>query len=204
MLHLGAGDAGRRQADGPRDGYALTAGGVQFKVERLDANIIDAATRGTTEGMALAINVGAMLITFTALVAMLNAMFAWICGKFGLPDVTMASMLGYVMAPLAWLAGVSLARRDAVGSLLGVKTVLNEFIAYLEMSKNSSQDPNYLSPRSALIAVYALCGFANFASVGIQIGGISTMAPDRGTTSRASACSRWSAGRSRRSWAHAW
>src|SRR2546428_6640713 len=81
------------------------------------------------------------------------------------------------MAPLAWLSGVNWHDSRAVGSLLGVKTVLNEFIAYLQMSNSFGRDPNFISPRSALIAVYALCGFANFASVGIQIGGISTMAP---------------------------
>jgi CNT family concentrative nucleoside transporter len=163
----------------PETDAPLTAGGVDFKIERLDANIIDAATRGTTEGTALAINVGAMLITFTALVAMLNALFAWLLGKFGLPGVTMQQALGYVMAPLAWLAGVNWHDARAVGSLLGIKTVLNEFLAYLEMSKQFHDNPGFISPRSALIAVYALCGFANFASVGIQIGGISTMAPDR-------------------------
>ena len=163
----------------PETNTPLTAGGVEFKIERLDANVIDAATRGTTEGTALAINVGAMLITFTALVAMLNALFAWLLGKFGLPGVTMQQALGHLMAPLAWLAGVSWHDAPAVGSLLGVKTVLNEFLAYLEMSKQFHDNVNFISPRSALIAVYALCGFANFASVGIQIGGISTMAPDR-------------------------
>ena len=163
----------------PETETPVTAGGVEFKVERLDANLIDAATRGTTEGLALALNVGAMLITFTALVAMINALFGWAGGFVGYPNVTMEGLLGYVMAPLAWLAGVSWHDATRVGSLLGVKTVLNEFIAYLQMSQNFAKDPNYLSPRSALIAVYALCGFANFASVGIQIGGISTMAPDR-------------------------
>ena len=163
----------------PETETPATAGGVEFKVERVDANLIDAATRGTTEGLALALNVGAMLITFTALVAMINALFGWAGGLVGFPHVTMESALGYVMAPLAWLAGVSWHDAPRVGSLLGVKTVLNEFIAYLQMSQNFAKDPTYLSPRSALIAVYALCGFANFASVGIQIGGISTMAPDR-------------------------
>lgn len=163
----------------PETTTPLTAGGVDFKVEKLDANIIDAATRGTTEGTALAINVGAMLITFTALVAMINAIFGWVCGWFGYPNVTMETTLGYVMAPLAWLAGCSWHDAIPVGSLLGVKTVLNEFIAYLQMSQRFANDPNFISPRSALIATYALCGFANFASVGIQIGGISTMAPDR-------------------------
>jgi CNT family concentrative nucleoside transporter len=156
---------------------------VKFGVERVDANLIDAATRGTTEGMALAINVGAMLITFTALVAMLNAMFAWLCGLLGLPGVTMQQALGYLMAPLAWLSGVPWQDATKVGELLGIKTVLNEFIAYLEMSKHfadaAAKGAVYLSPRSALLATYALCGFANFASVGIQIGGISTMAPTR-------------------------
>ncbi|HTL28897.1 MAG TPA: nucleoside transporter C-terminal domain-containing protein [Tepidisphaeraceae bacterium] len=163
----------------PETEQPVTSGGVKFKVERVDANLIDAATRGTTEGMALAINVGAMLITFTALVAMLNALVGWVCGWFGYPGVTMEQILGYVCAPAAWLCGVNWHDAHAVGSLLGVKTVLNEFIAYLQMSEAFRTDPNFLSPRSALLAVYALCGFANFASVGIQIGGISTMAPSR-------------------------
>lgn len=163
----------------PETETPVTAGGVVFKVERVDANLIDAATRGTSEGTALAINVGAMLITFTALIAMLNAIFGWGCGLFGFPGVTMERMLGYVMAPLAWLSGVSWADATKAGSLLGVKTVLNEFVAYLQMSQSFAGDPNFLSPRSAIITAYALCGFANFASVGIQIGGISTMAPTR-------------------------
>lgn len=163
----------------PETQAPATAGGVEFTIEKVDANLIDAATRGTTEGTALAINVGAMLITFTALVAMLNAIVGGIGGWFGHPNASMEGMLGYVMAPLAWLSGVSWHESQRVGALLGVKTVLNEFIAYLQMSQNFAKDPNYLSPRSALIATYALCGFANFASVGIQIGGISTLAPNR-------------------------
>jgi CNT family concentrative nucleoside transporter len=157
----------------------VTAGGVKFKVERIDANLIDAATRGTTEGTALAINVGAMLITFTALVAMLNAIFGWAGGLFGHPGVTMEQTLGYAMAPLAWLSGVKWSEARRAGELLGIKTVLNEFLAYFRMSQMFAADRNFLSPRSALITTYALCGFANFASVGIQIGGISTMAPTR-------------------------
>lgn len=163
----------------PETETAQTSGGVAFKVERIDANLIDAATRGTTEGTALAINVGAMLIAFTALVAMLNAIFGWAGGWFGYPTATMQGALGSIMAPLAWLTGISWQESPAVGSLLGIKTVLNEFIAYFEMSQSFSANPQFLSPRSALIATYALCGFANFASVGIQIGGISTLAPTR-------------------------
>ncbi len=161
----------------------VTAGGVKFKVERIDANLLDAATRGTTEGTALAINVGAMLITFTALIAMIDAIFGWGCGLVGYHSVTLEQLLGYVMAPLAWLSGVRFDEARTVGSLLGIKTVLNEFIAYFQMSQAFAAARQnhtiYLSPRSALIATYALCGFANFASVGIQIGGIGTMAPDR-------------------------
>ncbi|HMB96201.1 MAG TPA: nucleoside transporter C-terminal domain-containing protein, partial [Tepidisphaeraceae bacterium] len=150
-----------------------TAGGVKFEIDRIDSNLIDAATRGTSEGLALAINVGAMLIAFTALIAMINAIAVRLTGH------TIEAMLGAVMSPLAWLSGVRWDESKKVGALLGIKTVLNEFIAYLQMSQSFAKDPNYLSPRSALIATYALCGFANFASVGIQIGGISTMAPTR-------------------------
>src|SRR5450432_1412732 len=157
----------------PENQTPETAAGVKFKIDRVDSNIIDAATRGTSEGLALAINVGAMLIAFTALVAMINAISVRFTGH------TIETLLGAVMSPLAWLSGVRWDESKKVGALLGIKTVLNEFIAYLQMSQSFAKDPNYLSPRSALIATYALCGFANFASVGIQIGGISTMAPTR-------------------------
>ncbi|MEA2707539.1 MAG: concentrative nucleoside transporter, family [Phycisphaerales bacterium] len=160
-----------------------TAGGVQFKVEKLDANLIDAATRGTSEGLALALNVAAMLIAFTALVALVNAIIAWTTTQLGLTPagqpVTLQDMLGYIMSPLAWLSGCAWHDCRAVGSLLGIKTVLNELIAYSEMKDRFAANPNFISPRSALIATYALCGFANFASVGIQVGGISTLAPNR-------------------------
>lgn len=163
----------------PETSTPQTAGGVKFSVERVDANLIDAATRGTSEGLLLAMNVGAMLIAFTALVAMLNAVFGWLGGFVGHPDATMQDVLGVVMSPLAWLAGVQWSESREVGALLGVKTVLNEFIAYAQMSESFAANRQFLSPRSAVIATYALCGFANFASVGIQIGGISTLAPSR-------------------------
>jgi CNT family concentrative nucleoside transporter len=167
----------------PETETAQTAGGVQFKVERIDANLVDAAARGTTEGLTLALNVAAMLIAFTALVALMNALIAWTTTKLGITQagepVTLQDMLGYVMSPLAWLSGCSWADSRAVGSLLGIKTVLNELIAYSEMKDRFAVNKNFISPRSALIATYALCGFANFASVGIQVGGISTLAPTR-------------------------
>lgn len=166
----------------PETERPATAAGVQFRVDRIDANLVDAATRGTSDGLGLALNVGAMLITFTALVAMLNFLMTWTCAKLhvshGQP-VTLEMLLSYPMAPLAWLSGVSWHDARPVGSLLGIKTVLNELLAYQEMQKRFAQDANFITPRSALIAAYALCGFANFASIGIQVGGISTLAPTR-------------------------
>jgi CNT family concentrative nucleoside transporter len=163
----------------PETSEPITAGGVDFTVERMDSNLIDAASRGTTEGMALSINVIAMLISFTALVALLNAVVGGIGGWFHHPEITIQSLLGQVLAPIAWLCGIDWSSARHVGSLLGIKTVLNEFFAYLEMTNQLHKDPGFMSPRAALLATYALCGFANFASVGIQIGGISTMAPTR-------------------------
>ena len=140
--------------------------------------------RGTSEGLTLALNVAAMLIAFTALVALVNGMIAWTSMKTGLVSpggtpLTLQSILGSVMSPLAWLTGIPWSESQTVGGLLGVKTVLNELIAYSEMKDRFAENANYLSPRSALIATYALCGFANFASIGIQVGGISTLAPER-------------------------
>lgn len=156
-----------------------TSGEMPITVERADANVIDAATRGTSEGLALALNVGAMLITFTALVALLNALLGWSGAQAGFPGLTMEKILGWILAPAAWLCGVQWSDAPMVGSLLGIKTVLNELIAYSQMKDQLSVNPALLSPRSSLIALYALCGFANFASVGIQIGGISTLAPNK-------------------------
>lgn len=167
----------------PETGAPRTMAGVSFEVKRIDANLIDAAARGTSEGVTLAINVGAMLISFTALVAMLNALLGWGSAKCGLmPEghpVTLEWTLGRLFAPLAWTCGVPWGECNTVGSLLGVKTVLNELIAYSNMKDMFHANRDVLSPRSALITTYALCGFANFASIGIQVGGIATMVPDR-------------------------
>ncbi|QOV91895.1 NupC/NupG family nucleoside CNT transporter [Humisphaera borealis] len=162
-----------------------------FQVEKPDANLLDAATRGTSEGMYLAFNVGAMLIAFTALVSLINWMFAGVTGMLHLGPatvvdgqtvyggITLEVVFGIVLAPVAWLCGVPWHDAGHVGTLLGIKTVLNEFIAYMQMGQRMDADPTYLSPRSALLATYVLCGFANFASVGIQIGGISALEPSR-------------------------
>lgn len=169
----------------PETEKAETAGGVKFQVRKIDANLVDAATRGTAEGLGLALNVAAMLIAFTALVALLNGLIGWASVASGLArePLTLQILLGWLFRPLAWLAGVSWTESPAVASLLGIKTVLNELFAYSQMKDGfeagARSGVTYLSPRSALLATYALCGFANFASVGIQVGGISTMAPTR-------------------------
>jgi CNT family concentrative nucleoside transporter len=160
-----------------------TIGSVEFKVERIDANLVDAAARGTTEGLGLALNVAAMLISFTALVALVNALLGWCSVKLHLcpadHPLSLEIILGFIFRPFAWLIGVQWSESKDVGSLLGIKTVLNELIAYSKMKDEFGANPHFLSPRSALLATYALCGFANFASVGIQVGGISTLAPSR-------------------------
>jgi CNT family concentrative nucleoside transporter len=167
----------------PETEKAVTAAGVEFKVNRTDANLIDAASRGASEGLALALNVAAMLIAFTALVTFADAVIGWAGLKCRLgtaaDPISLELMLGYVFRPLVWLTGVSWAESRNVGSLLGVKTVLNELIAYGQMKDHLAANANYLSPRARLLATYALCGFANFASIGIQVGGISTIAPTR-------------------------
>jgi concentrative nucleoside transporter, CNT family len=145
-----------------------TAGTVRLVVPRTDANVIGAAARGTGEGLNLAINVGAMLISFLALVALINA----VLGKFGLQ---LETLLGYLFGPLALVMGVPAKDALVVGNLLGTRTVLNEVIAYSQLGPLKST----LDPRSFTIATYALCGFANFSSIGIQIGGIGALAPER-------------------------
>jgi CNT family concentrative nucleoside transporter len=152
----------------PETGQPETAGTVRLVVPRTDANLIGAAARGTSEGLNLALNVGAMLISFLALVALVNA----ILGKFGLQ---LETILGYLFGPLALVMGVPAKDAIVVGNLLGTRTVLNEVIAYSQLGPLKST----LDPRSFTIATYALCGFANFSSIGIQIGGIGALAPER-------------------------
>ena len=163
----------------PETETPATADTLKHDVEQIDANLIDAATRGTSEGLALAINVGAMLLAFTALVSLINYVLGGAFNLIHVPGVTLQSVLGYACAPVAWLCGIAWHDCLKVGSLLGIKTVLNEFVAYQQMSQLYAADNAFLAPRSGLLATYALCGFANIASVGIQIGGISVLAPER-------------------------
>ncbi|MGH7572238.1 MAG: NupC/NupG family nucleoside CNT transporter [Gemmatimonadota bacterium] len=163
----------------PEDGEPETRGTLKADVPSPDVNVIDAASRGASEGLALALNVGAMLLAFIALIAVLNGLLGWLGGLVGLEVLSLEWMLGWLMAPIAWVMGVPWGDARIIGSLLGVKTVVNEFVAYLQLA-NLLQE-GALDPRSVVIASYALCGFANFSSIAIQIGGIGGMAPDRRT-----------------------
>jgi CNT family concentrative nucleoside transporter len=145
-----------------------TMGTVKLQVEKTDVNVIDAVGRGTGEGLHLALNVGAMLISFLALVALVN-------GLLGLVGLSLEQILGWLFAPIAWALGVPWSDAPVVGNLLGTRMVLNEFIAYSQLGGLKDT----LDPRSFTIATFALCGFANFSSIGIQIGGIGALAPER-------------------------
>jgi CNT family concentrative nucleoside transporter len=145
-----------------------TMGTVKLKVERTDVNVIDAAGRGTSEGLSLALNVGAMLISFLALIALLNALL-------GLAGLSLQQIFGWVFAPIAWAMGVPWRDAPIIGNLLGTRMALNEFVAYSQLGPLKAT----LDPRSFTIATFALCGFANFSSIGIQIGGIGALAPTR-------------------------
>ncbi|MGI8785072.1 MAG: NupC/NupG family nucleoside CNT transporter [Acidobacteriota bacterium] len=168
----------------PEKETAETAGLVKINMEKTDANLIDAASRGAGEGMQLAINVAAMLIAFIAMIALVNALLSWMGGATGLnarlgQPFSLSLIFGSLFAPLAFLMGVPWADAARVGDLLGTKLVLNEFVAYLKLSPVGGNVSALLQPRSELIATYALCGFANFSSIGIQIGGIGGLAPNR-------------------------
>ncbi|HEV8347203.1 MAG TPA: NupC/NupG family nucleoside CNT transporter [Vicinamibacterales bacterium] len=152
----------------PETEVPKTMGTVRLAVERTDVNVIDAAGRGTSEGLQLALNVGAMLISFLALVAMVNALL-------GVVHLSLQQIFGWVFAPIAWSMGVPWRDAPIIGNLLGTRMALNEFIAYSQLGPLKGQ----LDPKSFTIATFALCGFANFSSIGIQIGGIGALAPNR-------------------------
>jgi len=162
----------------PETGKPLTGEHVRLVHERIDANVIDAAARGASEGLTLSFNVAAMLLAFIALIAMANALLQGACAWIGLPRLTLEMLLGTLGWPLAWVMGVPTPDCWAVGKLIGVKTVINEFVAYLQMAE-MLQKGEPLSYRAVVIASYALSGFANFSSIAIQIGGISGIAPNR-------------------------
>jgi len=161
----------------PEIGQPVTAGGVDVQVEKPGVNIIDAASRGASDGLQLALNIGAMLIAFIGLIALVNGILTalhnanhmhWFPGS-------MQAILGRLFAPIAWLLGVKYNDCATVGNLLGERLILNEFVAFVDLGKIG----NTLDARSFVIATYALCGFANLSSVAIQVGGIGALAPTR-------------------------
>jgi CNT family concentrative nucleoside transporter len=152
----------------PETGEPETRGTVKLEIERTDVNVIDAAGRGTAEGLHLALNVGAMLISFVALTALVNSIL-------GVVGLSMQQIFGWALAPVAWSLGVPWKDAATIGNLLGTRMVLNEFIAFSQLGTIKDT----LDPKSFTIATFALCGFANFSSIGIQIGGIGALVPSR-------------------------
>lgn len=154
-----------------------TAGRVSVKIERPGVNIIDAAARGAGEGLHLALNIAGMLIAFLALIALVNGLLGWAHSLpyLGWLPTSLERLFGAIFAPVAWLLGVSWKDASTIGNLLGTRLVLNEFVSFLQLGPLKAQ----LDPRSFTIATYALCGFANFSSIAIQIGGIGALAPNR-------------------------
>jgi CNT family concentrative nucleoside transporter len=161
----------------PETGTPETLGAHAAAVRVESVNTIDAAAAGASAALRLAANVGALLIAFIALLAMVNAGLEHVGGWLGVPGLTLQRVLGWVFAPLALLLGIAPAEARAVGALLGVKTVLNEFLAYRDLAALIADGA--ISPRAAVISSYALCGFANFGSLAILLGGVGAMVPER-------------------------
>lgn len=144
------------------------------------ANILDAAAGGASSGMQLALNVGAMLIAFVALIALLNGLLGWVGGLFGMPELSLGLILGYVFKPLAWVIGVPWEEAEIAGRMIGTKLAVNEFVGYLEFAPYLAPDAAVqLADKTKAIITFALCGFANFSSIAILIGGLGAMAPKR-------------------------
>jgi CNT family concentrative nucleoside transporter len=159
----------------PETGKPLTAGRVEMPHMEKESNILGAIARGTIDGLHLALNVGAMLITFLALLALVNAMMGWTHMHIAWFPYSLQQVFGWVFAPVAWLIGIRWHDATTIGNLLGTRMVLNEFVAFAQLGTLKSM----LDPRSFTIATFALCGFANFSSIGIQIGGIGALAPNK-------------------------
>jgi CNT family concentrative nucleoside transporter len=159
----------------PETEVPVTYGNVKLDMPKTDVNVLDAAARGTSEGLHLMLNVIAMLVSFIALVALLNGLFGLIHDQLAWFPASLQTVLGWIGRPVAWVMGVPWQDSETIGGLLGTRTVLNEFIAFSELGPLKAS----LDPRSFVIASFALAGFANFSSVGIQIGGIGALVPER-------------------------
>ncbi len=163
----------------PETEKPVTLGVAKIDYKDPSANVLDAISNGTTTGLQLALNVAAMLIAFTALIALCSGFVEWVTGWFMAKALTIEQIFGYVFSPLAWLMGVPADEMVLAGQLVGEKTILNEFVAYANFSSILNGDMVEMTLRTKVILSYALCGFANFSSIGIQIGGIGAIAPSR-------------------------
>jgi CNT family concentrative nucleoside transporter len=161
----------------PETERPATGGDVEVVVPKQDVNVIDAAGRGAIEGLHLSLNVAGMLIAFIALVALVNGIFGWVHSYASAFPPSLDVLLGWIFAPIAWAMGVAWKDASTVGNLLGTRMVLNEFVAFAKLGEPGVGSS--LDPRSFVITTYALCGFANFSSIAIQIGGIGSLAPTR-------------------------
>jgi CNT family concentrative nucleoside transporter len=159
----------------PETEEPLTAGRVQMPATEKESNVLGAIARGTVDGLHLALNVGAMLIVFLALLALLNAMMGWVHIHISWFPYSLQEVLGWLFSPVAWLIGIPWRDASTIGNLLGTRMVLNEFVAFAQLGTMKGS----LDPRSFTITTFALCGFANFSSIGIQIGGIGALAPEQ-------------------------
>lgn len=165
----------------PETEVPATAGAMPLRIERVDSNLLEAATSGTSDGLKLWLNVMAMLIAFVALVAFVDMPLGWLGEQLGVEGgLSIGRLLGWAFSPVAWLMGVNgWSECQSFGELLGVKIALNDFVAFQQLTERLPGAENGLSPRHTAMAAYALCGFANLSSIGIQIGGISPLAPER-------------------------
>lgn len=161
----------------PETETPATKGKIEFELEATNSNLIDAAATGASEGLSLALNVGAMLLAFIALIAFVNSLIAWVGGLFGADFLSLGWILGRFFSPLAYVMGIPSQDIIKAGELIGQKVVLNEFVAYANLAPMIKA--GVLSEKATVILTYALCGFANISSIGIQIGGIGGLAPER-------------------------
>ena len=159
----------------PETGKPVTAGRVEVHVEKSAVNVIDAAAQGAGDGLRLVLNIGAMLIAFLALIALMNGIMAWGHAHVGWFPESLQKFFGWVFAPVAWLLGVPWQDAGTIGSLLGTRLITNEMVAFQQLGPLK----DHLADKSFTIATFALCGFANLSSIAIQIGGIGALAPNR-------------------------
>jgi CNT family concentrative nucleoside transporter len=159
----------------PETGTPATAGKVEIQVEKTAVNVIDAAAQGAGDGLRLVLNIGAMLIAFLALIALMNGIMGWGHGYAAWFPESLQKVFGWIFAPVAWLLGVPWRDAGAIGGLLGTRLITNEMVAFQQLGTLKQS----LAPQSFTIATFALCGFANLSSIAIQIGGIGALAPNR-------------------------